>query len=1446
MRTRTSVFLGSALLACLLGSAEGARRSRVDVAPAFDSRFSVARAAGPGESLRAPSAAQGAAADALRRRSPGLVITWRGLHGGPSLVAAARGARLAAPDPRGPEHGARAFLERHAALFGFGGADLELAVTQSLVRPGQSSHVRFVQQVDGVDVFDSHLLASFDREGGLVSVAGALFPGLRRPGRPSLDAVSAVRLVASELYPETPFDERVVAEPNAAGTVRFARGAFGMRPEARLVLFPDRRDGRLAWQVRVTAPDRSTSYLVVVDAHDGSVLWRRNLTLRAEARFLDAPFPDPQTEEYAPSRHVLQPIPASTPESPVGWIAAPGDLLSGNNAAAHLVDDLEPVLAGLGDVYDFRYNTLEAAAVNAWWWSNDAHDRLYRLGFNEAAGNFQQDNLGNGGAGGDPVQVVVHAWGGRDNAYFNPTPDGQPPVMDFLWVGCSFCDDHDGYPENEGERNSAFPRDVVWHEYVHGLTTRRIGWSCLSGIQSGAMGEGWSDALSASFGADPRFDEHLWYGLGWERDLRQDLVYEDLCRVADGECEIHADGLIWAGALWDLRESMIALDPVSGAETFERLVYEGLNWTPCTPTMLDGRTALLQADSISFGGAWEQVIWNVFAARRMGQGASSTWDGDTNPVGSASVPAGLECTPPAAPSGLTATPDSDNAIRLDYSAPGASSIEIWREDLDNPIDRPVLIGRTTDTASWTDANVQGGRSYRYHLVALGSAGITCRSAESAPADALAAGACDGFPVFDSRLRASPGAGCTVEIAWDPAAPACPGATDPVVYSVFRGPAPGFEPSRIFLVGRTNGTTFVDTPPEGVDSWYYTVLAEHGRPEDPPDLRDRGDRQPLRWVTAVPSGTRTTIASWDFESGPDGWTVDNSADPSGGWVLVEPHGARYGGAPFAPDAASSGSFAWVTGDAAQPRSIADTDCDGSAMLISPVWDGTGGATILSFDWWNRSRGDYESGIYLIVDTGAETAQVFVDPFPGVPVRDAVTRTGWQRAEIDLAAHVTPTATMQVTFVAIPDGLLAEYGIDDVRVESASSCARSALVLDDVLVDDTAFAGGNGNGLLEPGETARLVLDVRNAGSATASAPIGRVRLASPQLLVHEDAIAYPDIDPGQVAGSTGDGVTVTLAPDVSCGDTILLVVEVTDAAGTRSDLYWYPENGGTGSATVFSDDFETDKGWVGDGVPGAGLWERGDPVGTFDGGSPANPEDDSPTDAGTRCYVTENGSPGGDVNATDVDGGPHRLYSPAFDLHGYKRATLEYALWLYDASDASDPLEDYATVRAYTDADGPDFVPDAAFEPLGTNGWEQRTVDLTPYVPMIGSVHVWFSVGDRDSDNVLEMGVDDVRVTGTWPDCLAPPSTDPPAGIGDTLRVSRSADVELSWQASPTGPGQGPADYYEVHVSVRPDSGFAVEDTATVLRSSRTAAGGSEFYRIVAVNAAGSSGDEPSP
>ncbi|CAG8789579.1 16320_t:CDS:2, partial [Acaulospora morrowiae] len=81
-------------------------------------------------------------------------------------------------------------------------------------------------------------------------------------------------------------------------------------------------------------------------------------------------------------------------------------------------------------VFDFPLNMtkppttyLNASITNLFYWNNMIHDLFYRYGFNEVAGNFQEDNNGKGGKGKDAVIANAQDGSGLNNANFATPPD---------------------------------------------------------------------------------------------------------------------------------------------------------------------------------------------------------------------------------------------------------------------------------------------------------------------------------------------------------------------------------------------------------------------------------------------------------------------------------------------------------------------------------------------------------------------------------------------------------------------------------------------------------------------------------------------------------------------------------------------------------------------------------------------------------------------------------------------------------------------------------------------------------------------------------------------------------------------------------------------------------------------------------------------------------------
>ena len=78
------------------------------------------------------------------------------------------------------------------------------------------------------------------------------------------------------------------------------------------------------------------------------------------------------------------------------------------------------------------------AVTQLFYVSNWYHDRLYQLGFDEAAGNFQLTNLSGMGAGGDRVLAEAEDASGTDNANFSTPPDGTSGRMQDVQIRRSY------------------------------------------------------------------------------------------------------------------------------------------------------------------------------------------------------------------------------------------------------------------------------------------------------------------------------------------------------------------------------------------------------------------------------------------------------------------------------------------------------------------------------------------------------------------------------------------------------------------------------------------------------------------------------------------------------------------------------------------------------------------------------------------------------------------------------------------------------------------------------------------------------------------------------------------------------------------------------------------------------------------------------------------------
>jgi len=504
---------------------------------------------------------------------------------------------------------------------------------------------------------------------------------------PSISAQQAIENAANHFKLGNASGLRVIENTNNEYT--FSNGNISEKNIPVGLVYTPTKNGelRLSWNMEIYTLDHKNMWSVRIDAENGRILdqlnyvvscnfggpnhsdashkidhqdlkednasnfnlFKTNVTMMVDGssyRVFDLP-------KESPSHGNIELIndPANINASPFGWHDTDGragaeyTITRGNNVYAQediAGDD------GFGDApdggtnltFDFPVDLTLApssytpgATTNLFYGNNMMHDIWYVYGFDEASGNFQENNYGNGGIGNDFVIADAQDGAGFNNANFGTPPDGGNGRMQmFLWSAPN--------PDRDGD----FDNGIVAHEYGHGISIRLGGGPSTSGCLSGQeqQGEGWSDWFglmitmeAGDTGPDVR-------GIGTYA-LNQPVTgggirthpystslsvnphtYDDI----KNESVPHGVGSVWAAILWDLTWAYIdkygwdadLYNGTGGNNKVMQIVLDGLKLQPCGSGFIDSRDAILAAD-IAAGGADQCLIWEVFARRGLGASA---------------------------------------------------------------------------------------------------------------------------------------------------------------------------------------------------------------------------------------------------------------------------------------------------------------------------------------------------------------------------------------------------------------------------------------------------------------------------------------------------------------------------------------------------------------------------------------------------------------------------------------------------------------------------------------------------------------------------------------------------------------------------------------------------------------------------------------------------------
>lgn len=605
-----------------------------------------------------------AAAQELQTEHPRTIIRWSSLTGTPSRITNLAEA-LTEPSQEQADAIARRFVREQSRLFRLRDEEVNSLKIERQDRTTHNgiTHLSYEQHVGDIEVFQGHFKIHVDRFGSVISASGELMP--EAPSRinrrePQLSSLEGLRRASQFAGMET----TVKAAPRAESRSPERAISFGAVPDvatdaaARLVYFPlSAQSLRLAWEFTLWMQDSPDVYLIVVDAERGSLLYRYNCTNyenpHGQVFTGDSPRPDAPHINDNPPTVAREDLPFNgTPYFPTTdkhydwWNGQSQTTLISNNTDTHLdrsgvtnVPD-DPLLTVPTSNFSFPVDfnqapttddNQKAAQANVFYWVNRYHDILYTFGFTESAGNFQTDNFNLGGSGNDAIQSDVQDGSGTNNANFSTPPDGRAGRMQmYLW--------------NSGAAqplDGDFDQGIILHELTHGLSNRLIGnGGGLGSLQAGGMGEGWSDFIGLALLRKENDDVDGAYAVGqyaannYVRGIRRypystsktvnPLTFASISLTT----QVHRVGEIWCLTLWELRAALIKnLGYAEGQRQSIQLVVDGMKLSPGSPSFIEARDAILQADRTNNNGANQCLLWQAFAKRGLGFSAS-TLNGD--------------------------------------------------------------------------------------------------------------------------------------------------------------------------------------------------------------------------------------------------------------------------------------------------------------------------------------------------------------------------------------------------------------------------------------------------------------------------------------------------------------------------------------------------------------------------------------------------------------------------------------------------------------------------------------------------------------------------------------------------------------------------------------------------------------------------------------------------
>lgn len=293
------------------------------------------------------------------------------------------------------------------------------------------------------------------------------------------------------------------------------------------------------------------------------------------------------------------------------------------------------------------------------------------------------------------------------------------------------------------------------------------------------------------------------------------------------------------------------------------------------------------------------------------------------------------------------------------------------------------------------------------------------------------------------------------------------------------------------------------------------------------------------------------------------------------------------------------------------------------------------------------------------------------------------------------------------------------------------AGSALSLGTITTAEDV--GGNGDGVVGPGENGTVAVQLRNSGlTAVANAQVTLQSLTS-GVSILAGATSVPSVGRLGAATTTASQLRFRVDPSFTGATARLRITASGGGLTVTRDV----DVNTVVRRVLVADDMERDRGFAraaGD-TATSGRWERGVTQQTTSGGVVYQPGTQH-TPGGTLCQVTD-GRAGASVGTYDVDGGITDLLSPVIDLAHVQSAELAVWNW-YGETVGNDAFE--IAVSSNGGGNWTTLFTTSAT----TSAWTERVLAIP--APLTATMRFRFRAQDLNA-SIVEALIDDFAIRG---------------------------------------------------------------------------------------------------